>query len=178
MKGPKERERGRGPEGPSFAKRTPLPDPSGPLGPLTLRTRWRGSGYERAQRIQPRLTPTPRVQGCARGANRVRSRVRGVVGPCPHPPGVRGRTLLFGYCHSTYQLSYSSVIRCRRSYTLLVTLCPVSARPIKFGVPGPVPFAAVCAASVQRKHGRRRPAYSLCLQTGKICLRNINHHQS
>ena len=100
MEGPKERERGRGPEGPSFAKRTPLPDPSGPLGPLTLRTRWRGSGYERAQRIQPRLTPTPRVQGCARGANRVRSRVRGVVGPCPHPPGVRGRTLPFGYCPS------------------------------------------------------------------------------
>ena len=34
-----------------------------PSGPLTLWTRPRGSGYERAQRVQPCLTPKPRVRG-------------------------------------------------------------------------------------------------------------------
>ena len=95
--GSKGEREGQGSRGAELRQTDPRPDPSGPLGPLTLRTRWRGSGYERAQRIQPRLTPKPRVQGCARGSNRVRLGVRGAAGPCSHPPGERGRTPVLGY---------------------------------------------------------------------------------
>ena len=62
--GSKGEREGQGSRGAELRQTDPRPDPSGPLGPLTLRTRWRGSeGFRVREGTEDPAAPDPYAQG-------------------------------------------------------------------------------------------------------------------